>query len=76
MKQKEKYYLYFAYKEFLLCFRLFNPWVLESIFPSFTCFQMVVLFTSSVILIGLDGMINDNFALFISKSPGYGGGWS
>lgn len=37
---------------------------------------MVVLFTSSVILIGFDGMINDIFAFEISISPGYGGGWS
>lgn len=43
---------------------------------SFTCFQIVVLFTSSVILIDFDGMINESFAFEISRSPGYGGGWS
>lgn len=67
---------FFAYEELLLCFRLFSSLELLSFFPSFTCFQMFVLFTSSVILIGFDGMINDNFAFEISKSPGYGGGWS
>lgn len=67
---------FYAYEEVLLCFRLLVPLVLLSFFPSFTCFQIVVLFTSSVILIGFDGMINDNFAFAISKSPGYGGGWS
>lgn len=59
--------------EFLLCFRLLESFEL-SFFPSFTCFQMVVLFTSSVILIGFDGMINESFAFEISRSPGYGGG--
>lgn len=65
-----------THEELLLCFRLFESFELLSFFPSFTCFQMVVLFTSSVILIGFDGMINDSFAFAISSSPGYGGGWS
>lgn len=44
--------------------------------PSFTCFQIVVLFTSSVILIGFVGIIN-NLALAsgsLSVFPGYAGG--
>lgn len=60
----------------LLGFRLVKSLALLSFFPSLTCFQMVVLLTSSVMLIGFDGIINDNFALDIPKSPGYGGGWS
>lgn len=59
-------------KFFLCCLCLFDSFAA----PSFTCFQMVVLFTSSVMLIGFDGMINDIFAFEISNSPGYGGGWS
>lgn len=61
-----------TYDKIFFCFCLFDSFAA----PSFTCFQMVVLFTSSVILMGFDGMINDIFAFEISISPGYGGGWS
>ena len=72
MEEIEKLSVTYDDKFFLSCFCLFDSFAA----PSFICFQMVVLFTSSVILIGFDGMINESFAFEISNSPGYGGGWS
>lgn len=65
-----------AYFECFPCFRfdLLPSLVVVDVplLPSFTCFQMVVLLTSSVILIGFVGIIN-NLALAsesFSVSPG------